>query len=179
MLGNFRLQLGPIPEIRRGYAPQVVLKVTTASRATLVSLVWTVSGGHLHAGFDCCVVDGLEDLLVKLLGVWSIEGQAKDHEGVGETLNTDTNGTVAHVGLASLGNGVVVDVNDSVQVEGDDLGDGVELLEVVLLVGGDEGWESDGGEVADGDLIGGRVFDDLGAKIRRLDGTEVLLVGLA
>ena len=39
--------------------------------------------------------------------------------------------------------------------------------------------QSDGGEVADGDLVRGGVLDNLRAKVRGADGTEVLLVRLA
>mmetsp|Transcript_23555 Transcript_23555/g.49046 ORF Transcript_23555/g.49046 Transcript_23555/m.49046 type:complete len:240 (-) Transcript_23555:705-1424(-) len=38
--------------------------------------------------------------------------------------------------------------------------------------------EVDGGEVADGDLIGGGVLKDLRAEVGGLDGSEILLVGL-
>ena len=37
----------------------------------------------------------------------------------------------------------------------------------------------DGPEVAHGNLVWRRVLDDLGAKVGRLDGAQVLLVGLA
>ncbi len=87
---------------------------------------------------------------------------------------------MAHVGLASLGDRVVVDVDDLVQVFADGLGDLVQALEVVDLGDRvDEGGESDRSQVADSDLIGCTVLDDLCAKVGALDGTEVLLVALA
>lgn len=43
----------------------------------------------------------------------------------------------------------------------------------------DEPGESDGCQVADSGLIGGSVLDDLSAQVGALDGTKVLLVGLA
>jgi uncharacterized protein (UPF0297 family) len=75
------------------------------------------------------------------------------------------------------GRRTVVDVNDLVEVGNDDLADVVELLEVVDSVL-DERGEGERGQVADGDLIRGRVLDDLRAEVRRLDRAEVLLVRL-
>lgn len=69
------------------------------------------------------MVDGLKDLLVQLSGSGRIEGDAESHERVGEALHTNTDGTVAHVRLTRLGYGIVVDVDDTVEVERDDFGD--------------------------------------------------------
>jgi len=123
------------------------------------------------------MVNGLEDLDVELLGFRRIEGHAESHEGVGETLHADAYRAMAEVGATSFGDGVVIDVDDAVQIEGDHLGHIVQLLEVVSTVC-DEGWESKRRQVAHGGFIRGGVLDDLGAKIGRLDGTQVLLVGL-
>ena len=137
-------------------------------------------------------VDRLEDLLVELLGPLRVEGQAQQDEGVGEPLDADADGPVAQVGVARGLDRVVVDVDDLVEVAGDDAGDGAELVKVEEArrgvegareldaargggggrrggaVGGgrggaalaDESREGDGGEVADGGLVGGGVLDD-------------------
>ncbi len=110
------------------------------------------------------MVDGLEDLEVELTGLRTVERHTKSHEGVGETLNSETDGSVTHVGVASLRDGVVIDVDDLVQVLGNDLGDVVELLEVVLAIG-DESGEGERGQIADGNLIGSRILDDLGTQV--------------
>lgn len=67
------------------------------------------------------VVDGLGELDVELASGGRVERHAKRLEGVGETLNSDTDGSVAHVAVASFLDGVVVDVDDLVQIAGDDL----------------------------------------------------------
>ena len=100
------------------------------------------------------------------------------HECIGKTVDTDGDGTVTHVAVASLDDWIVVLVNDLAQVERNDLGDLVELLEVVL-VAADEGRERKRRQVADSGLIRRRVLDDLSAKVRRLNGTKVLLVRFA
>ena len=51
---------------------------------------------------------------------------------------TNTHGAMAEVRTTSFRDWVGVDVNDAVQVVGDDLGDSVQLLEVVLAID-DEG----------------------------------------
>lgn len=179
MLGDLLLQPGPIPEVGGSYAPEVVLELALAGRRAFVRLIGAIDSGDLAGSFESSVIDGFENLLVEQPGLRAVEGHAQSHEGISEALDTDADGTVAHVGLASLGNGVVVDVDDAVQVERDHLGDVVKLLEVVRLVGADEGGERDGSEVADGDLIRRGVLDDLRAEVGRLNGAKVLLIGFA
>ena len=84
---------------------------------------------------------------------------------------------MAHVGGARLGDRVEVDVNDLVEVAGHDLCDRVELL-VVEACRGEAHGQANGGEVADRDLVGRRVLDNLRAQVGALDGSEVLLVAL-
>jgi hypothetical protein len=59
---------------------------------------------------------------------------------------------MTEVGFASLGDGVMVDIDDAVDIECDGLGDSVKLLEVVLAIG-DVCWRCKGGKVAYGGLI--------------------------
>ncbi|KAE9386491.1 hypothetical protein BT96DRAFT_1084458 [Gymnopus androsaceus JB14] len=84
------------------------------------------------------------------------------------TLNTNTNGTTMHVGTTSFWDGVVVAVDDSVEIERDSLGYIVELLEVICGLArgvfGDVGGEGKGSKIANSSLIGRRVFNDLGAE---------------
>ena len=72
---------------------------------------------------------------------------------------------MAGVRVTCFRNGVVVHVNDTVEVERDDLRDVMKLLEVVL-VSMDEGWKSKRSKIANGGLVGCRVLDNLSAKIR-------------
>ena len=77
-------------------------------------------------------------------------------------LNTDADGPVPHVGVARLDHGVIVHVDDFVQVARDHDRDVLQQSEVELAGDGvHEHVQSDGREVANRDLVGGRVLDDL------------------
>lgn len=58
------------------------------------------------------MVDSLEDLDVELPGSWRVEGHSESHEGICETLDTKTDGSVSHVTVSCLDNGVVVSGDD-------------------------------------------------------------------
>ena len=101
------------------------------------------------------MVDSLEYLNVELLGCKGIECHAQCHESISEALDADSDRAVTHVGATGLGDRIIVDINDTIEVEGDDLGDIVKLLEIVLAgLGVDEARESDRGEITDGNFIG-------------------------
>ena len=85
---------------------------------------------------------------------------------------------MAHVGSASLWNRVVVDIDDAIEVAGDDLGNIMKPFEIVLAVR-DEGGEGERGEVTDRSFIWRRVLNDFSTQIGRFDGAQVLLVRLA
>lgn len=85
---------------------------------------------------------------------------------------------MAHVGGASLRNGVVIYIDNAVQVAGDDLRDIMKLLEIVLAVR-DESRESERGKVTDGGFLRRRVLYDFSTQVGRLDGAQVLLVRFA
>ena len=179
MLGNLGLKGGPVPAVGGGDVPHVELKLSLGGGRSGEGLVSSVLLGKLHGSLDGSKVDGLEDVLVELPSLGRLEGVAHDHEGVGESLDADSDGAVAHVGAAGLLDGVEVLVNDPVKVLGDDLGDLIELLEVVTPLAIGHLSEGDGGEVTNCDLVGGRVLDDLRAEVGGADGSKVLLVGLA
>ena len=77
---------------------------------------------ELRTGFQSSMVNGLENLDIELLGFGRIKGHAKCHEGIGET-STKTDGAMAEVRTMSFKDWVIVDVDDAVQVVGDDLDD--------------------------------------------------------
>jgi hypothetical protein len=86
---------------------------------------------------------------------------------------------VAEVAAACLLDGVVVDLDDLVQVACDNHGDLVELVEVelaTLVV--DKGREGKRSQVAHGYLIGCSELDNLSAKVGAADRAKVLLVAL-
>ena len=123
------------------------------------------------------MVDGLENLDIEFLGSCRVEWHAEHHESIGQALHTDPDGPVAHVRVPCFWDGVVVDVDDAVQVECNDLSDIVQLLEVVLAVG-NKRRECDRREVADRGLIRGGVFDDFRAQVGGLNRSQILLVRL-
>jgi len=153
MLDDLFLQLGPFPESGRRNTPQIELELALACRASLPSLIRPFSDGHLHTGLACSVIDRLKDLDIQFLRGGRVKWHAQRHERVCETLNPEPDGTVAHVRPARFGDGVVVSIDDAIQVERDGLGHVVELLEVVLATP-DESWEREGSEVAHGYFFG-------------------------
>ena len=94
---DFLLERSPVPEVRGGDAPKVVLEFTQLRRASHPCFVRTIALCEFRAGFERSVVDRLEDLDVELLGLRRIKWHAKSHESIGQTLHTDTDGSVAHV----------------------------------------------------------------------------------
>merc|ERR1719500_1454665 len=98
--------------------------------------------------------------------------------GICQTLDTDTNGPVPHVAVPGLLHGVVVHVNDLVQVLSCNLGYMFQLLEVISFVGLDEHVNSNGGQVAYSHLVRSGVLHDLCTEVGALDGAKVLLVAL-
>lgn len=125
------------------------------------------------------MVDRFEDPNVKLLGLGRVEGHAKSKEGICQALDTDADGTMAHVAVVSFFDRIVIDVDDLVQVANNRLGNFVELLEVVFaIVHVDERRKSERCKVADSNFVGGGVFDDFATEIRAADSAEVFLVAL-
>jgi hypothetical protein len=175
VFGDLGLEGRPVPEGTRGDSPQVVLQSTLGSGRSRIRLVSTLLLGHLGRRLEGGMVDGLEDLQVELTSGRSIKGHTQGHKGISETLNTESDRSVTHVRVLGFLNGVIVDVDDLVQVLGYDLGDLMKLLEIVFAVG-DERGQREGGQVTDGDLVRSRVFNDLGTQVGRLDGSQVLLV---
>ena len=99
-------------------------------------------------------------------------------EHIRQALHAQPDGAVAHVGIARLRNGVVVAVDDAVEVLRDLVGDLEQLLVVERSVV-DVFRQSEGGEVAYRHFVWSGVLDDFRAEVGRTNGTEVLLVGLA
>jgi len=95
---------------------------------------------------------------IKLFGLGRIEGHAKSHEGISEPLDPNADGTMTEIGSACFGNGVVVNVDDTVEVVCDGFGDGVKFVEVIFAVR-DKCGEGEGCKVAHSSLVGGRVLD--------------------
>eukprot|EP00438_Fugacium_kawagutii_P034554 Skav201792 [mRNA] locus=scaffold645:38737:39012:- [translate_table: standard] len=85
---------------------------------------------------------------------------------------------MAHVGTTSFFHGIVVSIDDLVQILCDHLGDLIEFLEVKNITL-HKGGQGNGCKVADCHLILGGVLNDLRAQVGAMDGAQVLLVGFA
>lgn len=118
-----------------------------------------------------------KDELVKLDGSLVFIRDLHDLKGISETLNTNTNRSVFLVGVFSLFDGIVVSVNDLVEISGDSLGHLMKEFVVVLL-----GFivnvsiQSDGSQIANCNFIGAGVFNNLSAEVGALNSSEVLLI---
>lgn len=92
----------------------------------------------MHAASDAeQATDDSGGAPVELLRFGRVEGQAEQDEGVGKALNPEANRPVPHVALARTLDGIVVDVDDLIQVARDDgrhLGELVEVEHPVLRV---------------------------------------------
>jgi hypothetical protein len=81
------------------------------------------------------VVNGLKDLNVQLLCLGRVEWHAQSHESIGEPLDANAGGAMTEVRVACLGGGVVVGIDNAIQVKRDRLGNRVELVEIILAIG--------------------------------------------
>ena len=204
VLGDLGPEPGPVVPVAAGHlgeAPHVGLEDTVGDGGAGVGLVGSVALGDVVGLGERGEVDGLEDLGVELLRFGRVEGHAEEDEDVGEALNAEADGPVLHVAAPGGLDGVVVDVDDAVEVAGHLAGDLGELVVVEVPVGGadgpsellrlgaargglgvvldDEAGQRDGREVAHRGLLRRGVLDNLGAEVGGSDGAEVLLVGLA
>ena len=72
----------------------------------------------------------LEYLAVELLGLLRLEGESEQDKRVREPLDPEADGAVAQVGFARSLDGVVVHVDDLVQIARGHASDGLQLVEV-------------------------------------------------
>ena len=104
MLGNLGPETGPVVPVATGHlgdAPHVGLEDALGDGGSGVGLVVAV---HLSDGIrlgEGGEVDRLENLSVQLLRLGGVEGHAEEDENVRETLHTETDGAVAHVGAGA------------------------------------------------------------------------------
>lgn len=83
---------------------------------------------------------------------------------------------MAHIGTTGFRDGIKVDINDAIEVVCHNLGHIMQLVKVILPIR-DKGWQSKRSKITDSRLLWGRIFNDLGAKVGRLDGAKIFLVG--
>eukprot|EP00754_Rhynchopus_humris_P024464 Rhum_TRINITY_DN14894_c1_g1::Rhum_TRINITY_DN14894_c1_g1_i1::g.125998::m.125998 len=187
VLRNRRAQTVPVVQgvaPPRRLPPQVELQLPLRHRRPGVRLERAGLLRQRAAGRQRGEVDRLEDVLLQLARGRRREREPQQREEVGQALYTEPDGTVPHVALARGADGVVVAVDDAVEVAGHDLHGGAEgvVVEAPALgsrrVGLQELRQGEGREVADSHLVRRRVLDDLRAKVAALDRAEVLLVRL-
>lgn len=94
----------------------------------------SVLSGHLHAGLQGPVLDGLEYVLIEGASSVALEGKAQQCERVRHSLNAQTDRSVPHVGLPGLLHRLLVLVDDLIEVASENLDNGVHCLMVETTV---------------------------------------------
>jgi hypothetical protein len=85
---------------------------------------------------------------------------------------------MTHIRSPGLLDGVVIDVNNFVEIASDHFGDIAQLIVIETAIFNIKG-KSNRGQVADRNLVWCCVFHDFSAKIRALNRPQILLVALA
>ena len=78
----------------------------------------------------CSMVDRLKDHLIDFESFITFKSQSEFHESVRKALDSDTNRAVPHVRVPGFWDGVIVAIDDDVQVFCHTLGHFVQVLEV-------------------------------------------------
>eukprot|EP00438_Fugacium_kawagutii_P014958 Skav234160 [mRNA] locus=scaffold572:66643:67359:- [translate_table: standard] len=142
-----------------------------------ISLVGPMDCCQFHGCLAGCEVHGLEDVFVQAASLIALKRQLQHQECISQTLHSQSNWPMAHVGTTSFFHWIVVSIDHFVQVLGNHLRHFIELLEVKNITL-HKGRQGNGRKVADRNLIWGGVLNDLCAQIGAMDGAQVLLVGL-
>src|SRR5690606_19093072 len=117
----------PAPALRR-YAPHVELEYSFGYGRSLEGLVRAVHFGQLHGSLHSAVIDRFENVFVQASCFRRVERHAELNERVRQTLDANTDGTVAQVRPAGFFDRIVVDVDNLVKVTRHYLGDFVQLV---------------------------------------------------
>jgi len=108
-------------------------------------------------------------MLVEEKGLVRLKGVPHHDVSIGEALDADSQESVTHVAVTNLDHRIKVGVNDFGEVLRDNLCHHLQLGKVVGLVGLDNHVDREGGKVADGHLVRGRVLHNLSASVQRLE----------
>ena len=135
--------------------------------------------GQFHGGRHGSKINGLKNLAVQRSRFFGLEGITHGDKDIRQTLDPNPDGTMPEIGIAGLGNRVIIDINDPVEVTRNRLGDFKKTLVVKSQIGFDKAGQGNGSQVADRDFVRAGVFHNLGAEVAGLDGAQVLLVALA
>merc|ERR1719228_123800 len=178
MLRYLSLQRCPVMKVCWGDPPHIVLKPSLRHRTTLVRGVRTFNFCQLTGGFKCTKIKCFKDLLVQIGSFIRLEWKPHENVGISKPLDTNTNRSVPHVAIPSFLYGVVVHINDLIEVLGGNFGNKFQLLKVVCFVRLNKHVDSNGGQITDCHFIWSRVLNNLGTKVGALDSPKVLLVTL-
>src|SRR5277367_5132981 len=159
MFLDFLLDFIPIPEISRSNPPQIILKLSLTRRRPLERLIRTVTSGKFSRRFDCSMINRFKDLNVEMFSLGGIKRHSQRQKRICQPLNTNSDRSMTHIGSTSFFDGIIIDVDNLVEIVCDDLNDIVQFLEIEFLVV-DKGRKSDTRQVTYGNFIGSRVFDD-------------------
>mmetsp|Transcript_12764 Transcript_12764/g.23829 ORF Transcript_12764/g.23829 Transcript_12764/m.23829 type:complete len:351 (-) Transcript_12764:99-1151(-) len=134
------------------------------------------------------VVNGLENVPIQSSCLGRIKRKLEHGKGVSESLHSQSNGTVSHVGVARFWDGIKVTINDLVEIARQNHGNLHEFFKIKNDRGVGQSFrvgqrshelgETDTCQVADGRFVGSGVFNNFRAKVGAADGSQVLLIGL-
>jgi len=162
------------------FGPHVETEQSFREGAAFEGAVPALGFSQFHAFTHGGVVNAFEYPPVGVDGCFLVEGNLHLGEEVSQPLDSDAHGPVLQVGVASLLDGLLVAVDDVVEVADHEAGDLVQfgLVDVVGL-GQLEGRQTDARQVAHGHLLLVGLLDDFGTEVAALYHAQVLLVGLA
>ena len=146
--------------------PEIELQLAFGGRGSFIAGEGTFLLSQINRLIDSSVVDGLEYLLVQLGSFLALEGDEQLLKNISQTLNSNADGSMPEIGISCFRNGVVVQVNDFVQVSGADSCDSHQLLDVecfVLPIY--ESRKGDGGQIAHCNFIFAGVFHNFSAEV--------------
>jgi hypothetical protein len=111
--------------------------------------------GQLARSLASRVVYGFEDVFVQPLSSFALERKAQHEKGVCKTLNSKSDWTVAHVGVAGLNDWIIVAIDNFVEIPGCYLCRFIKPLEIVaalfhisITFTPNKGWKCSGCQVA-------------------------------
>merc|ERR1719330_581787 len=98
VLGNSRLQVGPVPTATaRGAVPQVELQLAFTRRGTSEGLIRALQHCEVTGRIARCEIDCLEDVQIQLPRSFALERQPHQKESIGQSLDSQTDWPMRHV----------------------------------------------------------------------------------
>src|SRR5271170_8248552 len=176
MFLNLLLDFIPIPKIRRSNPPQIILKLSLTRRRPFERFIRTVTSSKFSRRFDSSMINRFKDLNVEMFSLGGIKRHSHCQKRIRQPLNTNSDRSMTHIGSTSFFDGIIIDIDNLVEIVCNDFDDIVHFLEIEFSAF-DKSGKSDTRQVTYGNFIGSRVFDDFGTEIGTFDGSEVLLVG--